>query len=533
MADQSAAASSSGDGAELGRQSAAAALEPQAEHLRSLAAQLQAALGNPGERESMLTLLRQLGVADPPAVSGASRSERPGDGFALLYSSSKSSVGPLAAAAPALAPIGASVHTPVGSIGMHSTASATSSSRSYIMRHSQHAVSDDVPFSAAPEKAFKAPELTEASHYHMWRSTFFTWLNAYGLGEIVTSGPRYIVLPTVMEQLSEEERRHGISGYELQTRSSIDANFSRCAAIEFDKCAFAAQAVQHAVRNVSLAASVVSSVPPPNAAEMLRKLEQLLQPHTVAALQCAEQELMLLEQKQDEDITSYAARTQTLFNLLVRLGSVHSLHQRCLAWTRGLVSLSQTRKDLLLVLLPQTPSFEALMASARQFEQEDLAQQRLLARGRSQQQAQQQQPISLAPLANLANTTAEPDYSRYVCHSCNKIGHIASVCPERSQESRREHCGWCGLRGHLETACFKKKSGLPRAPPAGSAGKDNSHPNSKQASFAQTAAAGFVQANFFERAPVYDAAGDSVRLGTVAAAASGGGDRLRVDRCWD
>ena len=91
---------------------------------------------------------------------------------------------------------------------------------------------------------------------------------------------------------------------------------------------------------------------------------------------------MLLEQGKDEDVTSYGARSQTLFNLLVRLGSVHSVHQRCLAWTRGLVALSQHRRDLLMVLLPQTTSFESLMASARQFEQEDVAQQRLLQRGR-------------------------------------------------------------------------------------------------------------------------------------------------------
>jgi len=44
-------------------------------------------------------------------------------------------------------------------------------------------------------------------------------------------------------------------------------------------------------------------------------------------------------------------------------------------------ALSQHRRDLLMVLLPQTTSFESLMASARQFEQEDVAQQRLLQRG--------------------------------------------------------------------------------------------------------------------------------------------------------
>ena len=502
---------------------------PQTELLRNLAVQLQTALGQPGERESVLTLLRQLGVTESVAASGQPRSAGPGDGPALSTSLVyPPSVAQLAAAASAPASIAASVHTPVGSV-VHSAASATSSSRTPIMRHSQHAVSDDTPFTVTPEKAYKAPELTEASNYHIWRIAFFSWLGSYGLGELATSGPRYIVLPTAMEQLSAQERSHGVAGYELQTRSSYDANFSRRAAIEYDKCSFVAQALMHAVQKVTLAASVVSSVPTPNCAEMLRMLEQLLQPHTVAALQSAEQEFMLLEQKKDEDVTSYGARAQTLFNHLVRLGSVHSVHQRCLAWTRGLVSLSQNRRDLLMVLLPQTPTFEALIGSARQFEQEDVAQQRMLQRGRAQQQADQQQQRGHTPLANFADSTQQRDYSKYMCHSCNKIGHIAHQCPSRSEESRHADCGWCGTHGHLEAACFKKRNGLPRATAAttaGSAGHDSTHNGSKakQVSFAQ--GGGSAEANFFERAPVVDAAFGL--LSSAADASSGGGVRLRV-----
>ena len=282
----------------------------------------------------------------------------------------------------------------------------------------------------------------------MWRTGFLTWLGSYDIAQLITSGPRYIVLPTEMEQLSPLERSFGVAGYELQSSSSssYDAAFSRRAAIEFDKCAFIAQALLHAVQKVTLAASVVSSIPHPNAAEMLRKLESLMQPHTVAALQSAEQEFMLLEQGKDEDVTSYGARAQNLFNLLVRLGSVHSVHQRCLAWTRGLVALSQHRRDLLMVLLPQTTSFESLMASARQFEQEDVAQQRLLQRGRPSQQQQQQQQQH-PQQANLANSSGgrifdrDRDFSQYTCHFCNKLGHIVHQCSERSEESKRADCG--------------------------------------------------------------------------------------------
>jgi len=510
---------------------AAAAVQPpaapqgaaQSEWLRNVAAQLHAALGQAGERESVLALIRQLSVAEPTSVlvPAQSLAAGPSSGPLLVY---PSSVGQ-AAAASAPAPLGMSVHTPVVSV-VHSAVSRASaaSSRTPIMRHAEPGVADDIPFTVSPDKAYKAPDLTEPSNYNMWRTAFFSWLGGYGIAELVTSGPRYIVLPTEMEQLSAEERSLGVAGYELQqSHSSADAAFRRRAQIEFDKCAFIAQALLRAVQKVPLAASVVASTPPPNALEMMRKLESLMQPHTVAALQSAEQEFALMEQRKDEDISSYGARAQTLFNQLVRLGSTHSVHQRCLAWTRGLVSLTQQRRDLLMVLLPQTPTFEALMASARQFEQEDVAQQRLLQRGRPQPQ---QPPQQLAFGANSSgDRLAERDFSQYTCHSCNKRGHIAHQCTERSEESRRADCGWCGTHGQPEPACRKKPSGLHKvAPQSTAAAQEAAAAKAKQALYA----AGWgPQANLFERAPVSDAAAD-LPFGAAAGAASGGGDRLRV-----
>jgi len=74
------------------------------------------------------------------------------------------------------------------------------------MRHAQQA-KDDTPFTVAPEKAIKAPELTESRLFATWRISFAAFLASYGVGEIVMQGTRFIVLPTAMEQLTAEERQ--------------------------------------------------------------------------------------------------------------------------------------------------------------------------------------------------------------------------------------------------------------------------------------------------------------------------------------
>ncbi len=68
-------------------------------------------------------------------------------------------------------------------------------------------------------------------------------------------------------------------------------------------------------------------------------------------------------------------------------------------------------------------------------------------------------------------------------------------CPQKPASSSNSNCGWCGLRGHTEAECFKKKGGMPRTAGQNAAGKG------RQASFVQNGGAagsdGSVQASLF------------------------------------
>jgi hypothetical protein len=202
----------------------------------------------------------------------------------------------------------------------------------------------------------------------------------------------------------------------------------------------------------------------------------------------------MLKQGVDEDIGSFGARTQLVFNQLAMLQAPRSSHQQCAAFVRGIVSLSQNRRDLLRFV--QHSSFETVVAQARQFEQEDVVQQRQQrdAAGRHQQNA--------AAAANLADSGSDggdrpkKDFSEIICHSCNKAGHISRHCPQKTAESMNATCGWCGVRGHLEAHCHKKLRGCPKT-----AAEQNAADKGKQASFAQSSVgfSGSVQANLFER----------------------------------
>ena len=140
-------------------------------------------------------------------------------------------------------------------------------------------------------------------------------------------------------------------------------------------------------------------------------------------------------------------------------------------------------------------------------------------------------------LVNMA-ASADRDFSQYMCHSCHQMGHIAKHCPERSEESRRTLCAWCGTHGHAEAACFKRRSGMPRTPPAAAAAagagaaayQHRSHSRPQQQQQQPSAHGHFAQANLFERVPGALNASVIPLSSVIAAAASGGGDWLCVPR---
>lgn len=458
------------------------------ELLRLLLTKLQQSGGN---AEVLQAIAAAASPQSAPAEASAravsaeqTRIARPGDGAAAQMFTPRSAAASVSSA--------------------HSVVSkATGSARTPIMRHTNH--DDSKPFVVAAEKASKAPELQESRHYPTWRIAFTNFLASYGVNEVALQLPRYITLPTSVEQLTPEERQ-GPAGYELHpsvatAAAAGDASILQRAEIEYDKCMFVSQALLHAVQKVALAVSVVAGVPSPNAHEAWRRLEDLFFPQTNAQLDIAEQEFIMMKQGSDEDIASYGARAQLVFNQLALLQAPRTVHQQCSALVRGIVSLSQMRRDLLRTI-PQ-PSFESVVASARQWEQEDLVTQRQQhAHGKHQQNG---------PAANMADSPSngkrkqDIDYSNYQCHSCRKYGHISRDCTQKPAGSNEATCDWCGMRGHFESHCFTKRQGVP---------KTSSHDaavaaagNGKQASYAQNGSAGgsagssHCQAYLFERIP--------------------------------
>jgi transposase InsO family protein len=480
---------------------------------QEIMAELQALLQQPESARDPAAVLQAVAALLQPQVPagapaalgvGQTRFARPGDGRAQVFTP-----GPIGAAAAALPqPFAASVHNGLSSA--HSAASATTL-RTPIMRHTQLASeNDDNEFKVSAERAYKAPELTDSSNYPMWRATMLSWLESWGLAMLVARGPRYMVLPVATEQLVPEERA-GIAGYELNLSASAPSGgpiaqsvLELRAGIEFDKCMFAARALLFAVQKVPLAASVAVSIPFPNAHAMWLALEQLFFPQNTAQLFSLEQQVASLRQREDEDVTSYGARSQLLFNQLAMLGSVKSVVQRCTGWILGLLSLSQNRRDLLGIKLDMPhATFEGIVASARQFEQEDVVRGRLLGK-----QAQQQSAAHMADSAPGASSGR--DYSAVTCHSCGKLGHISRHCSKRDAASKNAVCAWCGVRGHQEAQCFKKKGGMPKT-----AGQEAAKP--KQGALAQSnSSAAYPQANLFERVPAAADAAGAVALASEA-----------------
>ena len=478
-----ASASAAAAAAALPSQGAAAAAQSQADLLQQLVRAIEVSGGG---AHSVEASLRSVITA---VQAGQTRLANPGDGSALVLT-------PLGVqAAAASAPAGSvvsSVHTPLGSV--HSAAT----SRTPILRHAQHA-KDDVPFTTPAEKAYKAPELTEQRHYATWRMGFTAFVASHGVADILQSY-RFIVLPTAMVQLTAEERQAGQAGYELQpsltAAAAHDARYAQRAEIEYDKCSFVTQALLHAVQKVPFAMTVVTAVPSPNAAEMWRRLEQAFNPQTSIQVDIAEQEFVNLRQEPQEDIASYAARTQALCNKLAMLQAPRSVHQQCSQWVRGITCFSHTRRDML--RMQQFTAFEVVVALAREWEQEDV-----LAHQRQQQQrgGRQLQSANMADSSDGGSKQQRDSYfSRMECHTCHKKGHPSRHCPEKSAAAKAAVCGWCGVNGHFEADCFKKKDGFPKT-----AGQ-NAPAKGKQASNAESGSGsgggGGVQANLFERASV-------------------------------
>jgi len=396
------------------------------------------------------------------------------------------------------------VHIPLGSA--HSAATA----RTPIMRHAAHAKEDE-PFTVQAEKAYKAPELTDRSQYATWRSSFSLFVSSYGVAETL-QGYRFIVLPTTMAQLTAEERLSLQAGFELQpslvAAAAVNDRVLKRAQIEFDKCCFAAQALLHAVQKVPFAVTVVTAVPSPNIAEMWRRLEQALFPQTAIQVDIAEQEFASLRQDPQEDIASYAARTQALCNKLAMLQTHRSVHQQCSQWVRGICSLSQTRRDMLR-MHPFT-AFEAVVALAREWEQEDV-----LAKQRQHQYNRQPQS------ANMADTpggdSKQRNLSRVECHSCHKKGHMSRHCPEKSAAAKAAVCGWCGVTGHFEADCFKKQNGFPKTAGQNATTQHKQVSNAQSGGSGGSGTGGGVQANMFERVKTTDSG--SVALAAVSRSA--------------
>ena len=175
--------------------------------------------------------------ASARAVQEQSRLARPGEGVAL-------SLTPRSVAA---------------SVSSAHSASSAATARTPIMRHANH--NDDAPFTVAADKINKVPDLTDSRHYPIWRKSFISFLAAYGIHNVLQQLPRYIVLPTLMEQLTLEEQRVGVAGYELHPAKVNESHATTRAETEYDKCLFISRALLRAVTNVPLAASVVPLCP--------------------------------------------------------------------------------------------------------------------------------------------------------------------------------------------------------------------------------------------------------------------------------
>jgi len=303
-----------------------------------------------------------------------------------------------------------------------------------------------------PDKALKAPKLEGSIDYPTWRTTFVNFAYGYGVHTMLIHGPQHMILPTQHTQLTAEERILAMAGYTLKAGGDESK-----ATVEYKYLQFAYLALQHAVSGHSMAKSVVSAVPSPNATEAWRKLETALHSSTKVQCEIVQRKLQDLQQYQSEDIATYAARAGELSTKLASLGAPQSEEQVMTAFTRGMRSLAAWQRD---ALKQRCHSLEEMVALARSYEEEDALQ-----KGRSRPTVP-----SVPSSAMFAGTSAGGQHKgnkgKMVCHYCKKAGHLKKDCRKRLSAEKQSTssasnsgsrvpvvksgsgnvCGWC-LKG--------------------------------------------------------------------------------------
>jgi len=224
-------------------------------------------------------------------------------------------------------------------------------------------VSEEMYRLLTPDQALKAPKLEGSIDYPTWRTTFVNFAYGYGVHTMLIHGPQHMTLPTQHTQLTAEERMLAMAGYTPKANG-----VESIAAAEYKLLQFAYLALQHAVSGNSMAKSVVSAVPSPNATEAWRKLETALHSTTTVQREIAQRKLQDLQQQQSEDIAAYAARAGELSTKLASLGAPQSEEQVMTAFTRGMRSLAAWQRD---ALKQRCHSLEEMVALARSYEEED------------------------------------------------------------------------------------------------------------------------------------------------------------------
>ena len=453
----------------------------------------QLAQQDPNALDTFNALLQQHGIAitagtSSPALSSVSTTAGP----LPLQSPFAASAGAAAASS------GAVLLLPSATARMASAVTNTHS-RMPIIPISSEAENPTLVFAVPPDKASKAPQLLEQTHFLTWVPAITMFFQSYKVQSVVMNGPQLIVLPTQQSQLTAAEREQGSAGYELSPflteEQRAENNFSKRVRLEYDKSVFAYQALLLSVSRVPIALSVVTSVPAPNAFEAWRKLQELLRPHTEAQRMIVERQMSDLRQGEQENIASYATRAQSLVNQLAFLGTTLSDTQIRSAFLRGIRSVSRSRVDLLLFQTPP-PSFEATVATARQFEEED-ALQRLRGGRNSNYRGSYHNYNDASEAHNAMQPQHHDNQSKHSpsqqknktsdqrCHYCNNKGHFERDCRKkardtskssRQQGSSRPLCSWCHKPGHTEEKCYTKQNGFPRA--ASSVAQNGSTQNS-------------------------------------------------------